>query len=253
MKGSVSSPKAIEVFETLKERIIRWDYAPGHRFTEEGLCTEFAELLSRGISRSPIREALRMLVENGLVEKEPHRGYSVKQPDMKTIWELYDVRLALETFVVRQLAQNGMPEERWQQLYETWNNMPSTCSGPASSDYPTWDEQFHEALAQATGNQTLVQTLRGIDERLHIIRIHDITSPERLQRTRDQHLKILACIQARDVASAQEALLKNVMDGRAHAEQAVKEAVARAYLTKQQLRRRPLTPGPSPADEAADS
>jgi DNA-binding GntR family transcriptional regulator len=107
MKNQSSPNISSEVFSTLKERIIRWDYAPGHRFTEEALCDEF------GMSRSPIREALRMLVENGLVDKEPHRGYSVKQPDMKEIFDLYDVRLALETYVVATLAQKGMPAEVW--------------------------------------------------------------------------------------------------------------------------------------------
>jgi DNA-binding GntR family transcriptional regulator len=53
-----------DVFSVLKERIIHWEYAPGHRFTEEALCEEF------GISRSPVREALRMLVENRLPTKD---------------------------------------------------------------------------------------------------------------------------------------------------------------------------------------
>src|SRR5829696_383208 len=88
-----------EIFTVLKDRIIRWHYASGHRFTEEGLCEEF------GVSRSPVREALRMLVENNLVEKMPYKGYRVKQLDMKEIHELYEVRMALETFVIERLTQ----------------------------------------------------------------------------------------------------------------------------------------------------
>ena len=72
---------------TLKERIVRWDYPPGHRFTEEGLCQEF------GVSRSPVREALHVLSVRGLVDKIPHQGYTVKQLDINEIDELYEKAL----------------------------------------------------------------------------------------------------------------------------------------------------------------
>jgi DNA-binding GntR family transcriptional regulator len=220
-----SSTIGSDVFARLKERIIRWDYAPGHRFTEEGLCEEF------GMSRSPVREALSMLVENGLVEKEPYRGYSVKQPDMKEIFDLYDVRLALETFVVAQLAKNGMPSEVWDHLCQTWQTIQAEIP-QMDQDFPGKDEEFHETLAQSTGNQILMQTIRGIDERLHFIRIYDITNPERLRRTCEQHLRILTCIKDQDVACAQEAMTMNIYDGRQTVEQAVKEAISRAYMRK---------------------
>jgi len=215
---------AADVFNTLKERIYRWEYSPGHRFTEEAVCAEF------GMSRSPVREALGMLVENGLVEKIPYRGYTVKQPDMQTIYELYDVRLALELFVIGHLAKNGMPQETWTQLHTAWSSIPQDAPQESGPDYPRWDEEFHENLAMATNNQTLVQTLRAINERLHFIRIYDITTSERLQLTVEQHLRILQCIQLHDSACAQEALTINIMDGRKHAELAVRDAIARAYL-----------------------
>lgn len=227
MKTQSSPSISSDVFNTLKERIMRWDYVPGHRFTEEGLCAEF------GMSRSPIREALGMLVENGLVEKEPYRGYTVKQPDMKAIFELYDVRLALELFVVAHLVQNGIPDEVHRSLLATWTAIEAELPN-MNQDFPAQDEAFHETLALATGNHTLVQTLRGIDERLHFVRIYDITNPERLRRTCEQHLKILACVLQKDVACAQEAVRLNIENGRQAVEQAVKEAITRAYLGKTQ-------------------
>ena len=68
MKEQHSPNLSTDVFSVLKERIIRWEYAPGHRFTEEGLCDEF------GVSRSPVREALRMLVETGWWKKHHTRA-----------------------------------------------------------------------------------------------------------------------------------------------------------------------------------
>src|SRR5204862_1866743 len=90
--------RGAEIFAALKHRIIRWEYPPGYRFTEEEICKEF------GVSRSPVRETLRMLEEHGLVEKVPYRGCTVKQPDVQAINELYDVRAILETQVGELMA-----------------------------------------------------------------------------------------------------------------------------------------------------
>ena len=223
MSNLPSPSLSAEIFTVLKERIVRWHYPPGHRFTEAGLCSEF------GVSRSPIREALQMLVENNLVDKATYKGYSVKQLDLQEINELYDVRLALETFVVESLAQRGYPQGDWERLYRRWQELQN-ASMSESLDFALKDEEFHEALAAWTNNQTLLQQIRSIDERLHFIRMTDITSPERLEATCEQHIQILDCIRDKNTECAREALRLNVEDGRKNVEHAIKEALARAYL-----------------------
>ena len=213
-----------DVFSVLKERIIRWEYAPGHRFTEEGLCEEF------GVSRSPVREALRMLVENKLVDKTPHKGYSVKQLDMHEIHELYDVRMALETFVIERLTRSDYPESEWKELYRTWQSLKKATI-TNSLDFAKMDESFHERLAIWTGNHTLLQQIRSIDERLHFIRMTDITTSQRLRETCEQHLRILDCIKEKNIECARQALQNNIEGGRENVEHAIKEALARAYLS----------------------
>jgi DNA-binding GntR family transcriptional regulator len=223
MKELPSSPLSADVFSVLKERIIRWQYAPGHRLTEEGLCEEF------GVSRSPVREALRMLVENNLVDKAPHRGYNVKQLDLQEIHELYEVRMALEIYVIERLIQRGYPQKEWDGLRRTWQDLRKAAM-TASSDFAARDEEFHEMLAAWTGNRTLLQQIRSIDERLHFIRMTDITTAERLRNTCEQHVRILDCIKNKDLECAREALQRNIEEGRKNVEHAIKEALARAYL-----------------------
>ena len=223
MRNLRSPNLSTDVFSVLKERIIRWEYAPGHRFTEEGLCEEF------GVSRSPVREALRMLVENKLVDKAPHKGYSVKQLDMQEIHELYDVRMALETFVIERLTQSDYPESEWKELYRTWQNLRKAEIAD-SPDFARMDEDFHERLAIWTDNRTLLQQIRSIDERLHFIRMTDITTSQRLRETCEQHLRILDCIKEKDIDCARQALQNNIENGRHNVEHAIKEALARAYL-----------------------
>jgi len=210
------------IVTTLKERIMRWEYPPGHRFTEEELCQEF------GVSRSPIREALRALTVSGFVEKMPHRGHKVRQLDIHQIDELYEVRLALELYVVECLAQRHMQTEQTEALKQTWTRVLGECR--ESEELARMDEVFHETLTQAMGNGTLLQQLRTINERLFILRMIDFTIPERVTNTSKQHVAILEQIAAGDVAGAREAMRKNIDDGRNNVETAIKGALAKAYL-----------------------
>lgn len=213
------------IFQALKQRIIRWGYPPGYRLTEETIRQEF------NVSRVPVREALRMLAESGLVEMAPHRGCTVKQPDLTELHELYDVRLALELFVVAQLAASGMAVEAWQPLYEHWDALAANTALAAidGQELAHEDAAFHEALARATGNQLLYEHLRMIDERLFFTRMYDITTAERLETTSRQHLQILACIHARNEVAAQAAVRINIEYGRGNVEAALKEALTQAH------------------------
>lgn len=212
-----------EVFAVLRERIVRWEYAPSHRFTEEALCEEF------GMSRSPVREALRMLVENRLVDKTPRKGYTVRQLELREVMELYEVRIALEMFVVQRLVELGYAAEDLERLTSSWEALKKRAA-VGSDDFADKDEQFHESLAKWTGNATLLQQIRDIDDRLHFVRMTDIASPGRWMTTCEQHLRILECIKQGNADCAKEAVRANIEDGRMNVQHAIKEALARAYL-----------------------
>lgn len=194
--------------------------------TEEELCKEF------GVSRVPVREALHMLDKHQLVERAPHRGCTVKQPSLVEINELYDVRVALESFVVERLATQGMAPLLYAQLQAPWREIGSL--DVARRENPLTlaqqDEAFHEGLARATGNHILQEQLRMVDERLHFVRVTDITTSERLRITCQQHLHILECIRQHAAAAAVTAIRENIEFGRANVETALKDALARAYM-----------------------
>jgi DNA-binding GntR family transcriptional regulator len=220
-----TSTLSTDIVATLKECIIRWEYLPRHRFTEEELCQKF------GVSRSPIREALRMLAANGFIEQMPHRGYQVKQLDIREIYELYEVRLALELYVVECLAEQGLAKEVVDELKETWNRVLNEPA-KSSEELAKMDEIFHETLARATGNKTFLQQLHTINERLFILRMIDFTSAERVSTTSRQHIEILNRVAARDIPGARVALRRNIEEGRNIVEKSVKDALARAYLNQ---------------------
>ena len=219
------SNRSASIVSTLKERIIGWEYPLEHRLTEEALCEEF------GVSRSPVREALRVLAANGFLEKLPNRGYVVKQLNLQEILEVYDVRLALELFVVEQLAERGKPIKEVKDLKQTWTALLNG-NPRKGEELAELDTKFHETLAQAVGNRTLLDELQVINERLLVFRMIDFGRPERTQVTCHQHLKILARIEAKDMLGARKAMKNNIENGRNNVGLVIKEALAKSYFIK---------------------
>ena len=220
-----SSRSSTSIISTLKNRIIWWKYPLEYRLTEEELCKEF------GVSRSPAREALRELATHGFLKQLPHGGYVVKQLNPQEILEAYDVRMALELFVVEQLAQRSEPIKEIEDLKQTWtallNGPPPKAEGLADLD-----TKFHETLAEALDNRMLFDQLRIINERLLVFRMSDFGNPERAHATCHQHLKILARIEDKDMEGACKAMRENIEDGRNSVSVAIKEVLAKSYFMK---------------------
>jgi DNA-binding GntR family transcriptional regulator len=218
--SSFSAP----LIATLKERIIGWQYPPEYRLTEDGLCREF------GVSRSPVREALRVLATTGFVRRTDSGGYVVRQVSVKEVEEMYEVRMALELYTVEALATRGAPPDGLAALAKTWKEI-SRQPKRTVEDLAALDAHFHEGLAKLLGNQTLVRQIEAINERLYLFRTIDFATAKRVQGTCTQHLAILDRIAARDAAGAREALRQNIEDGRNIVGNSIKEALARAYAS----------------------
>jgi DNA-binding GntR family transcriptional regulator len=174
-----------------------------------------------------------MLEEHGLVDKVPYRGCTVKQPDVQAINELYDVRAILELAVVERLAAAAGPRGMLDSLAQVWSKLArvTVFREVEDIDLAQADRAFHETLARATGNSTLVDMLCSINERLHFVRMIDITTVERLWDTCRQHMLILDAIAGGDAVAAKDAMRLNIEDARQHVKSAIKEALARAYLS----------------------
>ena len=214
-----------QIYDSLSKRVLWLQYPPGHRLTEETLCAEF------GVSRSPVREALGMLVESGLVDKKARHGYSVRRLDVQEIDDLYDARLVLELAVIERVCERGMEGEELARLEHYWrglyDGLPAMAENLADAD-----EQFHEVLAKSAGNRALQQMIQYVDRRIHFVRLADITNPERLKTTCLDHLAILEAVRARDAVRAAAAVRRNIEWGRGNVEAALKDALLRAYQAR---------------------
>lgn len=215
------------VVTTLKGEIVHWHYPPEHRLTEDELCKRF------GVSRSPIREALRVLASDGFVKKLPNRGYVVKQYTIEEIEELYEVRLALELYAVERLAGTDLTPHKaeFEDLKQTWTEllMEPTMK---PEEFAILDTFFHDTLARTVGNKSLLRCLRTINERLTLFRMLHFERRGSAEHTCRQHLRILERIMAKDAAGARDAMQGNIEEGRNNIRTTIKDALARAYLKK---------------------
>ncbi|MGC4075364.1 MAG: GntR family transcriptional regulator [Nibricoccus sp.] len=217
-----------QILRGLRERILSWHYPPGHHLGEKTLCEEFSA------SRIPVREALKALAEQGLVDQVPNMGCYVKQPDAEATHHLYDVRLALELFVVERLARSGFPADVAARERAFWEPLLAI---KASAKFETAelvraDENFHLNLAKALGNPFLTESLEDINERLRFVRMAVITSAHRVQTTAGEHLKILEAIEAKDAEGARRYLRQNLLSARNKVDMAIAKALTSAHTNR---------------------
>jgi len=227
-----SSGLGLQIQLKLRERILRWHYAPGHHLGEQELCDELAA------SRIPVREALRALAEQGLVDQIPNRGCFVKQPDVQSTHDLYDLRLALELFVVERLARSSsLPADLLARERAYWEPlMQIRAAEPVEAqEFVSADERFHLSLARVLENTYIVEALEDINERLRFVRLAVQTTPHRFQTTAGEHLMILEAIERKDAEAARRTVRRNISHSRNNVEIAIGRALTAAH--QQQSRR----------------
>lgn len=184
------------VFQKIKNDIFDFKLMPGERFTESEIAESYA------VSRTPIRQALYRLQQEGYVEVQFRSGWKVRSLDFKVYEELYDLRILLEGYAVEQLCQ--MPKDQLQValavLIQTW------CIQPEQYIYDlrrlsVEDEAFHCHLVFAAGNTEMAKIHSEISEKIRIIRRLDFSKDYRIEATYAEHQQILKALLAQDAVS----------------------------------------------------
>ena len=146
------------VFKTLRQAILKGELAPGERLLEVQLADKL------GVSRTPVREAIHKLSQEGLVVLIPRKGAEVASISEKSLRDVLEVRLALETLAVR-LACERITEENLAILQQEFDAFRKAVERDALLDITQRDEAFHDAIYNSTCNTRLV-TMIGTRERL---------------------------------------------------------------------------------------
>lgn len=184
--------RANEVYEQLKRDIADFRMLPGDRFSEHELCSRLE------VSRTPVRQALTRLQQEGLVEVMFRSGWRVLPFDFDKFDQLYDLRMVLETTAVQRLCLQDVETSgpALQALKDRWlAPVAERSSDPVQ--VAEWDEDFHEALVRAAGNPEMARVHHEVTERIRIIRRLDFLKQMRIDATYDEHAKILRAILGR--------------------------------------------------------
>lgn len=222
--------RAEDVYEQFKRDVAEFKLVPGDRFTEN----ELSERL--GVSRTPVRQALFRLQQEGFVEVLFRSGWRVLPFDFDRFEQLYDLRMVLETTAVHRICGDDRRVDRGllAQLAAIWL-VPATERSTDRVQVSQWDEEFHCALLAAAGNAEMARVHRDVTDRIRIIRRLDFTKPPRIDATYEEHAKILRALQRK--RGDQAALLL-----RAHIETSQAE-VRRITLHQVHLARAGASPG----------
>ncbi|CAA9426298.1 MAG: Transcriptional regulator, GntR family [uncultured Ramlibacter sp.] len=182
--------RADEVYAQLKRDIAQFNLVPGDRFTENEICERL------GLSRTPVRQALFRLQQEGYVEVLFRSGWRVLPFDFEQFEQLYDLRMVLETTALQRLCAGGerVDQALLAELGAIWLVAPAERSTDMAQ-VSTWDEEFHCKLVAAAGNAEMARVHREVTERIRIIRRLDFTKRARIEATYDEHGKILRAIQ----------------------------------------------------------
>jgi DNA-binding GntR family transcriptional regulator len=197
------------VFQKIKNDIFDFQLKPGARFTE----SEIAELYE--VSRTPVRQALYRLQQDGYVRVHFRSGWEVKPLNFKAYEELYDLRILLECYAIEQLC--NMPSEQLkvalQDLVNLWCIQPEQYLHDLKT-VSMQDEAFHCQLVEAIGNHEMAKVHRDVSEKIRIIRRLDFSKDYRIDATYAEHQKILEQILSKKTDLALKSIRAHIIQSR---------------------------------------
>lgn len=214
------------VYERIKSDITHWRYRPGQRLPAEVLATE------HGVSRTPVREALRRLEQEKLVTYAPKHGYSVRSIELKEFNELYEARAVIECYTVRHAAEHLASDagvRLIEELRDTWAQRGANPPQAQAPEVVYDDEAFHETIALVSGNRILHELLRSINERIRSVRIVDFHHQDRIEVTYTEHQKIIQAILNGDGDRAVQLMSRHIENSKNHIKDNLMFALFRTF------------------------
>lgn len=185
------------VFETLREAIIEGELPPGERLMEVQVAEEL------GVSRTPVREAIRKLELEGLVAMIPRKGAYVSGLSMKDLIEVFEIRGALEGVASALSAERATEEE----LESLERHLVKTAELIEKKDFHAVvdvDTDFHSLLYETSRNARLAQIISNLREQIQRFRQTSLSYPGRMKEALEEHRKIVEAISDRNPELARQ-------------------------------------------------
>ena len=186
------------VFNTLRQAILTGELKPGERLMEIHLANRL------GVSRTPIREAIRKLELEGLVTMIPRRGAEVAQITEKSMSDVLEVRRAMDALCV-ELACERISDEELKELKAACDNFEHAVRSKDNKKIAKADVELHDIIVKATGNSRLVQLINNLSEQMYRYRYEYIKDASQHNRLIEEHRIIYESIVNKDKETASQA------------------------------------------------
>jgi len=198
----------VEVAKRLRERIFAHEFAPGQWLDEQSLAAQY------GISRTPLREALKVLAAEGMVTLKPRRGCYVTEVSDRDLDDIFPVLALLERrcAVEATLKAGAADLRRLEALHAT---LETHASKGNIDRFFEANQDFHRAVMELAGNRWLAQVIQDLRRVLRLARHHSLLAEGRVEQSLAEHRAVLAAIRARDAERAGELMHRHLTEGRA--------------------------------------
>jgi len=217
----------VKVYQILKGKIIRLELKPSEILSDRKLSEEL------NVSRTPIREALNLLVKENYVRHSPGRGFQVNEISLRGIMDMYEVRKALEVAALKEAAQLDVTKhvERVGKLLTAHKKIVKHLRPHGKF---LEDADFHKALATMSGNTYLLEILESIYSRIEMLRNIEEISRKRIEAALDQHLQIYDLFKKELFPDAEEVLCKHIQDAKDDIINRMKNRFEMIYFAKRE-------------------
>ncbi len=199
-----------KAYAEIRRRILNGELSAEAPLSEYQLAEEL------GLSRTPVREAVKRLEREGLVQSIPNRGTFVAKLTAQDISEIYQVREQLEGFAAR-IAAETMSDESIKRLEEEIKILNTLASEGHLIEVVDSDIRLHKQIIAATQNRRLIELLGTLDDQMHRVRALFPQSSQWLETTLAEHVNIVSAIKARDGQEAEKAMKTHLRSAREHA------------------------------------
>jgi len=202
-------PSSEIVYRRLKRDIVDGALAPGSRLVELSIAADF------GVSRTPVREALKRLAAENLILTDPTRGLVVHRPDAAEIEDVFVVREVLDG-LASQLAAHRITPSELSKLRLIVEAMADAISTDRRQQIIAANQRFHDVIYAAAGNPILARTASDLRDSVRRYSTLPFASPDRVEHVLAEHLAILDALERHDPQAAGKAAVAHLSEARAY-------------------------------------
>lgn len=196
-----------EVAERLRQRIFAHELTPGTWIDEQKLAEQY------GISRTPLREALKVLASEGLVDLKPRRGCYVTEISRQDLDDIFPLMALLEGRCAADAVARAKPIEI-RELKNIHDSLENAARDGRIDAFFEANQAFHKRIQELANNRWLLSVIQDLRKVLKLSRLHSLSLEGRLQQSLDEHRAIMAAFEAGDAAKAEQLMHDHLLSGR---------------------------------------